>query len=91
MSALGSMANLSAVGILAIVSVMYFLGLIVPGPVHKDMRRQRDYYEEAYRKLRDKYEERLDTRLEANTEALTLVQHSFESIADERRRHKEAS
>lgn len=86
---MGSIANLSAVGILAIISVMYFFGMIVPGPVHRDMRRQRDYYEKAYHTLRDKYEERLDSRMEANTEALLLIQRSFESAKKDR--SKEAS
>lgn len=82
MGAIASASDLSAVGILAIVAVMYFFGLIVPRRVYKDMERQRDKYEVAYTELRNRYDKQFDSRIEANTEALRLVQKSFESIAE---------
>jgi hypothetical protein len=72
--------NLSAIGMLAIIAMMYFTGLIVPRKSFKDMERQRDHYEEAYNKIRDKYDQLMDSKIEANTEALRLVRKSFESL-----------
>lgn len=78
------LGNISAVGILAFVAVLYFTGWIVPKPVYKDMERQRDVWEGEWRYLRDKYEEREKADREANTEALRLVHKSFESLSDRR-------
>lgn len=75
------LGNISAVGVLAFVAIMYFTGMIVPGRVYKDMERQRDFWEAEWRYLRDKEQDRTDTKIEANTEALRLVQQSFESLS----------
>lgn len=79
---MSSWANLSAVGILAIVAMMIFTGMLVPWRNHNETKKERDEWKEAYNKLREKYDERFDSRMAANTEALALVQKSFEAITD---------
>lgn len=76
--------QISAGAILAFVAVMYFTGMIVPRSIYKDMEKQRDFWESEWRVIRDKENERNDTKIEANTEALRLVQKSFESLSNRR-------
>jgi hypothetical protein len=76
--------NISFAGILAFVAVMYFTGLIVPRRVYKDMEKQRDTWEAEWRYLREQIDNRVETKIDANTEALRLVQQSFESISSRR-------
>lgn len=76
--------NVGAVGILVFVAVMYFTGQIVPKAMYKDMERQRDFWEKEWRLIRDKEIERNDSERSANTEALRLVQQSFESLSKRR-------
>jgi hypothetical protein len=78
------LGNMSAAGILALVAVMFFTGMIVSRRVYKDMERQRDFWEAEWRIIRDREVERNDTKIEANTEALRLVQQSFESLSKRR-------
>lgn len=78
------LGNISAVGILAFVAVLYFTGWIVPKPIYKDMERQRDFWEAEWRTIRDKETERSDNQIKANTEALDLVQRSFEALSKRR-------
>lgn len=78
------LGNISAAGILAFVAVMFFTGMIVPRRVYRDMEKQRDFWEAEWRIIRDKEAERTDTKIEANTEALRLVQQSFESLSKRR-------
>lgn len=78
------LGNISAAGILGLVAVMFFTGMIVSRRVYKDMERQRDFWEAEWRIIRDKEAERTDTKIEANTEALRLVQKSFESLSKRR-------
>lgn len=78
------LGNISAAGILAFVAIMFFTGMIVPRRVYRDMEKQRDFWEAEWRIIRDKEAERTDTKIEANTEALRLVQQSFESLSKRR-------
>ena len=82
---LENIGNVSgAAGILAFVAVLFFTGMIVPRRTYKDMERQRDFWEAEWRLIRDKETERTDSKLEENTEALRLVQKSFEAMSDRR-------
>jgi hypothetical protein len=78
------LGNISAAGILGLVAVMFFTGMIVSRRVYKDMERQRDFWEAEWRIIRDKEAERTDTKIEANTEALRLFQQSVESLSKRR-------
>jgi hypothetical protein len=78
------LSNLSAAGFLGIVVILLLTGMIVPRRVYKDMERQRDFWEGEWRIIRDKEVERSETKLDANTETLRLVQQSFESLSKRR-------
>lgn len=79
---MGVWGNLSAVGMLAVIGMFVFTGLLVPRRVLQDMEKQRNDYREAYILLREKYDNRFDARLQVNTEALGLVQEIFAPKSD---------